>query len=355
MVESLLAWFDRNARDLPWRRTRDPYAIWISEVMLQQTQVRTVVGYWERWMRELPDVASLADAAEDRVLKLWEGLGYYSRARNLQRAARRIVGIHGGRFPDSHADLLELPGVGRYTAGAIASIAFDQPEPILDGNVIRVLSRIGAIPGDPKARGVSDLLWTEAAALVRTAADCEGAGPQRCGRFNQALMELGATLCTPASPDCDRCPCRPHCKARDLGEVLRYPETAARPPVTRRHVATAILGQGGRLLVRRREGGDVNAGFWEFPNLEIGGDDAPEPILTRWLGLEGADWRRLPDLKHSITRFRFTQRIVAAEACPRTDRIAGEWRWATLEELESLALTGAHRRLFRRLRDDGIA
>ncbi len=354
-VESLLAWFDRNARDLPWRRTRDPYGVWISEVMLQQTQVRTVVGYWERWMRELPDVASLAEAADDRVLKLWEGLGYYSRARNLQRAARRIVGVHGGHFPEAHADLLELPGVGRYTAGAIASIAFDQPQPILDGNVIRVLSRIGAIPGDPKSKPVSERLWSEAAQLVGEAAAAEGAGTRRCARFNQALMELGATVCTPSSPSCPACPWSDACRAHARNEVDRFPETAVRPTVTARFVATAILRHQGRLLLHRREGGDVNAGFWEFPNEEIRKDQDPGPVLARWLSLGSVAWTPLADLRHAITRYRFTQRIVLADASPDLARLSGEWRWATPEELESLALTGAHRRLFRRLRDDGLA
>ena len=355
-VEALLRWFDAHARDLPWRRTHDPYGVWISEVMLQQTQVKTVIPYWERWMRELPDVRSLADAAEEKVLKLWEGLGYYSRARNLQRAAQRIVGAHDGRFPEDPADILGLPGVGRYTAGAIASIAFDRPEPILDGNVIRVLTRVGAVAGDPKSRTVSDLLWTEAAALVRRAADAEAdaAGVRRCARFNQALMELGATVCTPAAPGCDRCPWADSCRARLRGEVARFPETPARPAVTARFVATAVLRHRGRVLVRRREGGAVNAGFWEFPNEETAREQEPGPVLARWLSLGDVAWTPLPDLRHSITRFRFTQRVVLADAAPDPARLPGEWRWATPGELEAMALTGAHRRLFRRLREDGI-
>src|SRR5213082_3345202 len=151
MVRALLRWFERNARDLPWRRTRDPYAIWVSEIMLQQTQVKTVVPYWERWMRALPDLAALAKARPERLHKLWEGLGYYRRVRNMQTAARLVRDRHDGKFPERFEDVLELPGIGRYTAGAICSIAFDQPTPILDGNVIRVLTRVFGIEGDPHA------------------------------------------------------------------------------------------------------------------------------------------------------------------------------------------------------------
>jgi A/G-specific adenine glycosylase len=350
-VEPLLAWFDHSARDLPWRRTRDPYAVWISEIMLQQTQVRTVIPYWERWMRELPNVAALAEAAEERVLKLWEGLGYYSRARNLQRAAKRIAARPGGRFPENPAEILELPGIGRYTAGAIASIAFDQAEPILDGNVIRVLTRVLALPGDPKSRPVNEQLWTTASALVRTVAEATASGSRRCARFNQALMELGATVCTPSKPQCGACPWADACSARRLEQVDRFPQIAARPVVTARYFATAVLRHRQRHLVRRRNEDAVNAGFWEFPNVEIAHDDEPGPLIARWLGLSGVEWSRLPDLRHAITRYRITQRVVAATAEPDLRRVSGEWRWVTRRELDALALTGAHRRIARSLDD----
>src|SRR5436190_20222920 len=170
LVPALLTWFKTNARDLPWRCTRDPYAIWISEIMLQQTQVQTVIPYWRRWMRELPTVQSLARARPEKVLKLWEGLGYYTRARNLQKAARIIVDRHGGRFPERFDEVLALPGIGRSTSGAICSIAFNQPTPILDGNVIRVLTRIFGIAENPREKPVADKLWKLAEAFVRAAA-----------------------------------------------------------------------------------------------------------------------------------------------------------------------------------------
>jgi A/G-specific adenine glycosylase len=194
---ALLAWFDRNRRELPWRRTRDPYAIWLSEVMLQQTQVATVIPYWERFLARFPTVTALAEAPLDEVLSLWSGLGYYSRARNLHRAANEVVARHGGALPASHAALLALPGFGRYTAGAVASIAFGLPEPLVDGNVARVFSRACAIEGAPGDREREKKLWAEAARWVQG---------ERPGELNQALMELGATVCTARSPRCGLCP-----------------------------------------------------------------------------------------------------------------------------------------------------
>src|SRR5690242_5839287 len=169
LVPLLLAWFAQNARDLPWRRTRDPYAIWVSEIMLQQTQVKTVIPFWERWMKRLPTIKSLGRARSQTIHKLWEGLGYYTRVRNIQKAARVILREHGGRFPTEYENVLALPGIGRYTAGAICSIAFNQPTPILDGNVIRVLTRLFGIGGDPKEKEINQLLWQKAEALVAEA------------------------------------------------------------------------------------------------------------------------------------------------------------------------------------------
>src|SRR5437764_10145580 len=188
LIRPLLAWFRQHARDLPWRRTRDPYAIWISEIMLQQTQVKTVVPYWRRWMRKLPGLRALARARPDTVLKLWEGLGYYSRARNLQTAAQRIVEKHAGRFPQRFDQVLALPGIGRYTAGAICSIAFNQPTPVLDGNVIRVLTRVFGIAENPREKKTNAELWNLATQLVVCAArNVKHASP--CSHLNQSLME----------------------------------------------------------------------------------------------------------------------------------------------------------------------
>src|ERR1700761_3320382 len=198
IVASLLHWFDKNARDLPWRRTRDPYAIWVSEIMLQQTQVKTVIPYWERWMRELPTIELLAKANPQKIHKLWEGLGYYTRVRNMQRAAQIIVNEQAGNFPDDFESILNLPGIGRYTAGAICSIAFNQPTPILDGNVMRVLTRVFGISENPRDKKANAQLWELAEQLVALAAPKRSEGG--CSHLNQSLMELGALICTPREP-----------------------------------------------------------------------------------------------------------------------------------------------------------
>ena len=350
IVERLTRWFDGAARDLPWRRTRDPYAVWISEVMLQQTQVQTVIPYWNRWMERLPAVRNLAEAPTDLVLKLWEGLGYYSRARNLQRAAHQIMSDHGGVFPRDPAAILGLPGIGPYTAGAIASIALDQPEPILDGNVIRVLTRLFALEGDPKAKPLNRQLWEVAAQLVRSAHAQSDLGDQRCSRLNQALMELGATVCTPGSqPACGVCPVSGACRAHQQGSPGRFPELAPRVPITARFFATGILEHEGRYLLKLRENTDVNRGFWEFPNWETAASDDAESVLSDHLGVPRTIWSAWPDLRHHITRYRMTQRVRLACFLPPQNRTMGTWLWATSTELESLALTAAHRKLARKL------
>src|SRR5579872_2018255 len=289
IVPLLLAWFEQNARDLPWRRTRDPYAIWVSEIMLQQTQVRTVLPFWERWMRQLPTIRSLATAKPDRIHKLWEGLGYYTRVRNMQKAARVMVSEHRGRFPTAFENVLQLPGIGPYTAGAICSIAFNQPRPILDGNVIRVLTRLDGIAGNPRDRKVNAHLWSLAESLVQRAdarsrqtppgpAKTDAAGPianhrsqtaneYACSHLNQSLMELGALVCTPRDPHCQVCPLANLCVARRKGLVNLLPGKAPRAAVTKRRFVSFVVRYNGKVLVRRRPAGVVNGHLWEFPNI----------------------------------------------------------------------------------------
>ena len=218
---ALLAWYRANRRELPWRATRDPYAIWVSEAMLQQTRVETAIPYYERFLERFPDVAALASADLDDVLGAWAGLGYYSRARNLHAAARLVAERHGGEVPDDVEQLRALPGVGRYTAGAIASIAFDRPEPVVDGNAARVLTRLHDIREDVRSARVARRLWEESAALVR--------GPQP-GLLNQALMELGARVCTPRAPRCPTCPLLRHCAAYRAGDPESLPVAAGPAP-----------------------------------------------------------------------------------------------------------------------------
>jgi A/G-specific adenine glycosylase len=265
---ALLAFYDASARPLPWRSTADPYAIWISEVMAQQTRVDTVVPYYERWLRRFPDVATLADAPLDAVYKEWEGLGYYSRARNLHAAARTVHERHAGDVPSTYEELRALPGIGDYTAGAIASIAFNERQPAVDGNVRRVLSRLLDDPNPAAAR-----LRRVAAALVPG---------DRPGDFNQAVMELGATICTPSSPACGACPLSHHCAARAAGTQHARPLRTRKPAVPRFDVATAVIrGPDDRVLLQRREASGLLAGMWSFPASEVPhAVDAPHRVLA---------------------------------------------------------------------------
>lgn len=350
-ARQLIKWFTGAARDLPWRRTTDPYAIWVSEVMLQQTQVATVIPYWERWLREFPDPATLAAAPETRVLKLWEGLGYYSRARNLQRAALIVVQDHAGHLPTGVADLRTLPGIGPYTAGAIASIAFNQPAALLDGNVIRVLTRHEAWRGNPKGRDLNLRLWAEAQKLVEAAAALPATratdSTRNCSAFNQALMELGATVCTPITPRCAECPWHNSCQAKARHQATDFPETAPRPTVEQRKFATALLQHRGRWLVRQRPAEVVNAGYWEFPNQEIVDDTEPLAVLVGWLGIPAVQLKSAGTLRHAITRYRMTQHLFRADVLQAVKMDAS--RWVSIAELTDLALTGPHRRLARTL------
>ncbi len=318
--------------------------------MLQQTQVKTVIPYWERWLRELPDIAALADASEDRVLKLWEGLGYYSRARNLRLAARVVRERHGGRFPRELTALRELPGIGPYTAGAIASIAFNQPAPILDGNVIRILTRLGALRGNPREKRLNQRLWKIAEDVVAEAARIPGTRPGRnCSDLNQALMELGATVCSPQTPACSVCSVADHCVAHRLRQEEKFPQTALRPAVELRRFVVVVLLRDRRLLVQQRPSGVVNAGLWEFPQLELT-DPTVEgrSAAAGWLKLKPARFDLLPAIRHSITRYRIHLEVVRARlGRPRVPVEGKASRWVTPAELDHLTLTAAHRRIAR--------
>ncbi|MFU8805883.1 MAG: A/G-specific adenine glycosylase, partial [Bradymonadaceae bacterium] len=268
--ERLLDWFNASRRDLPWREIADPYAIWVSEVMLQQTQVVTVIDYFERWMERFPTVEVLAESSLEAVLEVWAGLGYYRRARFLHRAARDIVEIWGGELPTTVDELRTLPGVGAYTAGAVASIAFGQPTPVVDGNVNRVLARLFCLEGDLSRGSSQRLLWELAAELVDEA---------RPGDFNQAMMELGSTVCTPRQPGCGRCPVENSCAAKAMGEAERYPQPSKRSEQRRVMVRTSVVvamthGER-RFLVVQRPAEGLLGGMWQFPSLEKDGEGAP--------------------------------------------------------------------------------
>jgi len=263
IVPPLLAWFRVNARDLPWRADRDPYRVWISEIMLQQTRVGAVTGYFERFVAALPTVEALAAADEETLMALWAGLGYYRRMRLLHECAKRIVGEFGGVFPSEPEELRKLPGIGAYTAGAIASIAFGRPAPAVDGNVLRVLARLAA----------ADAWSADSAGEALRGLYPAG----RCGDFTQSLMELGATVCLPnGTPRCGECPLAGFCRAHRLGRVAEFPALRAKAKRPVEELAVYLLRFGGMIALRRRPGTGLLAGWWELPNEPLAGAGAPE-------------------------------------------------------------------------------
>lgn len=350
VVTCLLAWVQTARRDLPWRRARTPYAVWISEVMLQQTQAATVVPYFERWMRRFPDLAALAAAPLDDVLKAWEGLGYYARARNLHRTAQQAQAQHGGQIPGDRRALLALPGIGRYTAGAILSLAFGQAEPILDGNVRRVICRLCDIAGDPAETATERQLWEIATALV-------GAAPAgMAGDLNEALMELGALRCTPGRPDCAACPLAALCLAHDRGVEAARPTSKPRGR-SPHHVTVAGVIQdtaGAYLLIQRPPTG-LLGGLWGFPGGTLQAGEAMGVGIGRTLreqiGIEVIPGEPVTRFEHAYTHFRITlhaYRCQLAGGEPRPIRCAAV-RWVMPGELRSLAFPVTDARIIRAL------
>ncbi|HZR21864.1 MAG TPA: A/G-specific adenine glycosylase [Verrucomicrobiae bacterium] len=358
LVPLLLDWFEQNARDLPWRRTCDPYAIWVSEIMLQQTQVKTVLPYWERWMKALPSIASLARTKPERLYKLWEGLGYYTRVRNLQKAAQMMMEKHDGRFPQRFEEVLELPGVGRYTAGAVCSIAFNQPRPILDGNVMRVLVRLFAIEGNPREKVTNAQLWSLAERLVQEAHKTS-AGDKfedrksqmanrkfRCSHLNQSLMELGALVCTPRDPHCELCPLITLCLARKQGRIEELPRVSPRPAASKRRFVAFVVKRRGKFLVRQRPEGAVNAHLWEFPNIEVANDDGNPGIAgRRALGFTPSGIKLLGSIHHSITRYRIRMDVFQAAAHGTGHAHTQRGRWLGKQDLHRLPFASAHKKI----------
>jgi len=437
LAKLLLAWFSQNARDLPWRRTRDPYAIWVSEIMLQQTQVKTVIPYWQRWMRELPTIQAAANASPDKIHKLWEGLGYYTRVRNLQKAARQIIAQQNAslksrrrrgdesqtkkkietpsafarlrrdkhvvsyKFPENFEDVVALPGIGRYTAGAICSIAFNQPKPILDGNVIRVLTRIFGIAENPREKKTNTKLWLLAEALVSHASRFTlhasrsnsrtrtmDQDDSACSRLNQSLMELGALICTPRNPQCQICPVKKLCVAFHEDRVGELPNLGRRTTATARRFIAFVIERNGKFFVRQRPAGVVNAHLWEFPNVEVaagilpavepgvlpGGKNADnfKPIkisrktpggkmlpstaggtpaattlahAAKIFGIEPLEAKPLCTVKHSITRYRITLEAWRASSGGASSARPKIGVWKTPAQMQRLAFTSAHKKL----------
>ena len=320
--------------------------------MLQQTQVKTVLPFWERWMRELPTVEAAAQASSDKIHKLWEGLGYYTRVRNLQKAAQMILAKHDGKFPKRFEDILALPGIGRYTAGAISSIAFNQPTPILDGNVMRVLTRIFGIAENPREQKTNERLWQIAEELVFHSKFKIQNSKSACSHLNQSLMELGALVCTPRNPQCAACPVKKFCVAFNEDRVAELPNLGKREKATARTFVAFVVERDGQFLVRRRPVGVVNANLWEFPNVEVltqnGNGHASFASAARELGIQFRNARPICTVKHSITRYRMTLEAFGIES-KRAPKIS-DAVWLPYERLESLAFTSAHRKILGHVR-----
>jgi A/G-specific adenine glycosylase len=354
LARRLLAWFARHGRALPWRADRDPYRIWVSEVMLQQTQVATVIGYFERFLQAFPTLAALAAAEEQDVLRLWEGLGYYRRARDLHRAARLLVERHGGRFPDDPVLLGELPGFGRYTTNAVLSQAFDRRLPILEANSQRVLSRLFARREDPRSGPARRELWRTAEEIL----------PEReVGHFNQALMELGALVCTPTAPDCENCPLAERCLARQEGLQESIPARSPAPATTFVQESAVVIrregGAGDEVLLVQRPPAGRWARLWEFPHGALAEGETHEQAAGRLVkeltGLEADLRAELLTVRHAVTRYQIT--LVCFEAAYRAGAFASPFyvqaRWLRPEDLGGYPVSAPQRRLARALGQAG--
>ncbi len=336
----LLDWYALNRRDLPWRRTDDPYRIWVAEVMLVQTQVETVLPYYHRFLESFPDVCSLAAADLDEVLKLWEGLGYYARARNLHEAARIVVEQHGGRLPADEPGLRALPGIGPYLAGALLSIAFDQPSPAVDGNVRRVLSRL------------YDLSQATRAALHRAGAPLVS---ERPGDVNQALMDLGSAICIPRSPLCSECPLTNRCLSRARGTVNERP--SRRPTRKRPHydIAVGIIWRDDEILIAKRRTDGLLGGLWEFPGGKTEPGESLEAAVVREvgeeLGIEVEPGEKIAAVDHAYSHFEITMYAYHCHFRAGTPRPLGcqEFAWVRPDELDRYAFPAANRRVLEQL------
>jgi A/G-specific adenine glycosylase len=340
--QRLLAWFGVHRRDLPWRASRDPYRIWVAEIMLQQTRIAAVLPYYDRFLNNFPDVRSLARARQEKVLQMWSGLGYYSRARNLYRAAQQIVAQHDGEFPRALDQALALPGIGRYTAAAVLSIAYDQPFAVLDGNVARVLARLGAIRGELRAPA----RWRRIGELAQNLLT-----PQAPSDWNQGLMELGEVICTPQAPRCPQCPVSRSCRARALGLVAEIPAPRRKRAAVKIRIAAAVLcdGRGRTILVRDPGAHDdvVFSRMWQFPAVEVAAD-APSELaahVRETLHLNGARLRLepLPAARHGVTFRNITllPYLARVERLPKLPRT----RVLPLARLARLPVSSATRKI----------
>lgn len=337
----LLKWFDENQRSLPWRSNKTPYRIWVSEIMLQQTQVATVIDYYNRFIKKFPTVKKLAAAEQADVLKLWEGLGYYRRARQLHAAAQVVVEQHGGVFPTNFDDVLALPGIGRYTAGAILSIAEDQRQPILEGNTIRVFARLMTMKSDPRSSSNQKALWEFSESLLPR---------KRCGDFNQSLMELGSEICHPKRPKCLVCPIRNDCPTAIKGLQEQIPVAAKKIKYESINEAVVVIRRGGKYLVRKCGPGERWEGLWDFPRFSIDKQSGPQDVESQiklQTGLYVTVQASKKQIKHAVTRFRITldcyeSQSVGGRLSQKQSVVESEMQWMTAAQIEAapMSITG---------------
>jgi A/G-specific adenine glycosylase len=349
--KALIAWFSEHQADLPWRHTRDPYTVWLSEIMLQQTQVAAVIGYYERFVARFPSVEALANASLDEVLKSWEGLGYYSRARNLHRTAKIVAAEHGGKFPDTVEGLIKLPGIGRYTAGAIASLAFGVDAPLLDGNVIRVLSRLFNIEEDVTQPETLRKLWALAEEILPSG---------QAALWNEGLMELGRVICTPRSPDCLRCPMNEHCQAYKLGVQEQRPVKTPKAKTPHYDVTAGVIRRAdGKILIAQRPVDKMLGGLWEFPGgKRHEGESLPDCLrreIDEELRIEIAVGHQIATVRHgythfSITLYAFECRHIGGE--PQAIGCAA-FAWVSEDQLDAYAFPVTDRKIIAAMQAGG--
>ena len=335
----LLNWFGEVRRDLPWRSTPNAYHIWVSEVMLQQTQVTTVIPYFKRFVEKYPNLLTLSAADLQDVLKLWEGLGYYARARNLHRAARMLIADGRQSVPCIYDEFRALPGVGEYIAAAVLSIAFGQPYAALDGNVTRVLARLFAIGDLVGSAGANRLFRERAAALL---------DQSRAGDHNQAMMELGATVCRPRDPSCDRCPLNTYCEAFATGRQLEFPVKKRKKPIPKYHIAVGVIQKNDRVLITRRKPSGLLGGLWEFPGGKVGAGETPEDACVREIGeevdldVEVVDY--VTHVDHAYSHFKIGVDVFACRYRAGNVKLQGpvDYRWILVDEIDDYPFPGAN-------------
>ncbi|MGH2582627.1 MAG: A/G-specific adenine glycosylase [Anaerolineales bacterium] len=341
IANELLRWYGKHRRSLPWRHRPSPYSVWVAEVMAQQTRLDTMLTYYRQWMRKFPTIAGLSTAREQDVLAMWEGLGYYSRARNLHKAAKIIVSNLDGQLPSEVEQLRELPGIGRYTAGMIASLAFNRDEPAVDGNAIRVLARVFNVEAPPISAAGREQIWQLAARHLP---------PRRAAQYNQALMDLGSDVCTPRTPNCVECPLKSHCQAYELGIQEKRPVKAKAPRIAQRNFAAAVIRKERNVLLRQRPPDGLLGGMWEFPNIQISNQRAKSKLTRALQDALGATFsfnRKGHEYQHTYSHFHAHLAVYSSDlnGASKLGRVKFPYRWVSISKLHELPMGKLDRRI----------